>query len=304
MIDAVALKQLSPAEFWPIFILASGTCAVCLYFFASRLRHARIIEDTPTAKIRSAAQGFTELEGRALYPNGTPLLSPLSQTPCAWFRFAISKKQSTGKNTHWSIIKSGQSPLPLMLADVTGTCLIHTGSASVDTHIRKTWYGHSSDPLGNKNALLGFLMDGQYRYEEELIMEHTPLYALGNFRTVRGDDHFQIEKTMAQVISKWKEDYAQLVSRFDRNTDGKLDEKEWQLVRLAAQLEAEKIQQELQQQTQVHILEKPANGAPFIVSTREQKQLIMRIKTFSFLWLAGFVVTGAFCVHLLQLRFS
>jgi hypothetical protein len=302
MIDAHALQQLSPAEFWAFFCIAGGVCITCLYFFVIKFRQARIIEDTPTAKVRSAAQGFTELEGRALYPNGNPLISPLSQSPCAWFRFKVSKRQRSGKNTYWRAINSGQSPLPLMLADTTGTCLIHTGSASVDTHIKKSWYGHTPMPHGKVDSLIGLLMSGDYRYEEELILEHTPLYALGSFRTIRGDDHFQIDKTMAEVISKWKQDYAQLVSRFDRNADGKLDEKEWQLVRLAAHLEAEQIQQNLQNQAQLHIMEKPSDGAPFIVSTREQQHLVRRIKLFSFLWLTGFIATGAFCTHLLQLR--
>ncbi|MCP5325591.1 MAG: hypothetical protein H7A09_04580 [Oceanospirillaceae bacterium] len=304
MIDQIQLQHLSPGEFWAFFILIAALTAVCLYFYIQKYRHARAIEDTPTSRVRSAAQGFTELEGRALYPNDTALISPLSQTPCAWFRFTVSKLESSGKSSHWKVIRSGTSPVPLVLADPTGTCLIHTGRASVDTHLTRTWRGHSPMPQGKVDFLPGLLMGANYKYYEELILENTPLYALGHFRTIRADDNFQLEKTVAEVIIEWKKNYADLVERFDRNADGKLDEKEWQLVRLAATLEAEKLQKNLQSQPQVHVMEKPADGSPFIVSTREQLSLIERSKMQSFLWLAGFIAAGAFCTYLLQLRFS
>lgn len=303
MIDPYTVQTLDPAAFWTIWILAAVGTLVCLYFYIQLFRHARIMADTPTSRIRSAAQGFTELEGRALYPDGTPFLSPLSHTPCVWFRFTVSKLSRSGKYNHWQIINSGSCPAPLLLADTTGTCLIHVGHASVDTHITRTWYGHSPMPGGKADSFLGLLNRGNYRYYEELILENTPLYALGSFRTIRADDDFQMEKTISNVIREWKQNFDELVARFDRNADGKLDEKEWQLVRLAAGLEAEKIQQTLQAKPQVHIMEKPEKGAPFIISTREQKHLIQRTRIKSFLWLAGFIAAGAFCTYLLQTRF-
>lgn len=304
MIDQIQLQHLSPEGFWAFFMLIAAATVICLYFYIQKYRHARAIEDTPTSRIRSAAQGFTELEGRALYPNQAPFISPLSNTPCAWFRFTVSKLKTSGKSSYWEVIRSGSSPGPLVLADPTGVCLIQVGRAKVDTHIKRKWWGHTPTPQSTEGVIASLLFREKYQYYEELILENTPLYALGHFRTIRADDHFQLEKTVAEVIIEWKKNYADLVKRFDRNADGKLDEKEWQLVRLAATLEAEKLQKNLQSKPQVHVMEKPANDSPFIVSTREQQSLVKRSKMQSFLWLAGFIAAGAFCTYLLQLRFS
>lgn len=47
------------------------------YLGFRQLHRARLIEDTPTSRIRSAAQGYAELEGRAV-ALGDPLYAPLS----------------------------------------------------------------------------------------------------------------------------------------------------------------------------------------------------------------------------------
>ena len=47
------------------------------------MRRARLMEDTPTSKIRSAAQGYVELSGRVRMPEGVSIRCPLSDTGCA-----------------------------------------------------------------------------------------------------------------------------------------------------------------------------------------------------------------------------
>jgi len=53
-----------------ICIIASVVGFVFAFIF---FRRARIIEDTPTSKIRSAAQGYVELAGRGELMEGEPV---------------------------------------------------------------------------------------------------------------------------------------------------------------------------------------------------------------------------------------
>ena len=55
------------------------------------LKKARYLLDTPTSKIRSAAQGYVELYG--VIESRTELLrGPLSEQPCVWWSFSIDEQ--------------------------------------------------------------------------------------------------------------------------------------------------------------------------------------------------------------------
>ena len=60
------------------------------------LKIARLIEDTPTSRIRSAAQGYVELVRTWPAPRGHANLAPLTQRPCIWWRYRISQRTESG----------------------------------------------------------------------------------------------------------------------------------------------------------------------------------------------------------------
>ena len=86
---AAALRRADPAAFWIGWSIAS----VATLALAARARAAfaarRAAEDTPTALIRSAAQGYTELRGMADLLDGEPIRAPASLRPCVWYRYRI-----------------------------------------------------------------------------------------------------------------------------------------------------------------------------------------------------------------------
>ncbi|MFT5889227.1 MAG: hypothetical protein ACI9BO_002053 [Zhongshania sp.] len=84
--------------------ISSAIALICAYLSIKRLIAARIIEDAPMSKIRSAHQGYVELMGFTQLGTEEPLLSPLSQTPCLWYRYKIERYQSSGKNSQWRSI--------------------------------------------------------------------------------------------------------------------------------------------------------------------------------------------------------
>ncbi len=269
-----------------------------------RLSEARFLLDTPTSKIRSAAQGYVELYGVLQESTLGQLQAPLTGKPCLWWRFRIEEYQESGKNKSWRVIESGTSDQWLQLGDGTGDCLIDPRGAEVRPSTREVWKGNQRHPR-NGAAHAGFfgmlLGGGEYRYTEERLHVGGPLYAIGDFHTA-GAGHQGFDGTAAQgaVIREWKSDFTGLLKRFDSNGDGQLDEAEWNRVRLAAQLEAEDRHRSTSAAPAVNHLRKPGESRPFLLSSHGEDVLAR-----SFYWqaLGGAVVCiiGAVAtVYLLQ----
>lgn len=267
-------------EYWGFLVGSIFFAVICLFAFAYYLKIARLIQDTPTSKIRSAAQGFVELEGIS-HDAGKAILSPLSQASCIWYRFKIEKKVKSGKDSHWRTVQSGQSPSPIILDDNTGQCVLQLKGAKIIPEYCKTWYGNSPYPsalsIQRKDS---FLQVGNYRYTEELIAPQSPLYALGFFKTFRAIDQHDKEAAIKHIISQWKSDYQSLLKRFDRNGDGSIDMQEWKLVRLAAELESQDLEQNLVTSPEIHTMQKQAS-LPYIISSKEQHSISGRYIWFS-----------------------
>jgi len=165
---------------------------VCLAFFGAwqyrhNLEKLRHVSDTPTSKIRSAAQGYVELKGTLIQEPDQPLLmAPLSDTACLWWSYEIEKLEY--KNDH--TIEKGRSDDRLCLVDETEQCQINPQGAEVEAHQDKDWKINITrqqlqtaiplTPLGKPLAA------GNYRYIEKLLLPGHELYALGDFRSKNG----------------------------------------------------------------------------------------------------------------------
>src|SRR5436190_14925139 len=124
-----ALRQLvqsiEPDDFWiwpGILELSVGWCFLASFRF---LRQARLIEDTPTARLRSAPQGYVELEGIARLMDGPPIICPLTSTRCLWWYYRVEEKVRSGKNESWKTIDKKTSDDFFLLEDDTGTCIVN-----------------------------------------------------------------------------------------------------------------------------------------------------------------------------------
>ena len=110
-----------------------AACAGGAWWFVRRFSQARHLLDTPTSKIRSAAQGYAEFYG-VLHPQGEEQQrGPLTNTPCLWWRYKIEEEQrsSDNKGSSWRMVESGSSEALLQLDDSTGSCLIDPSGAEV-----------------------------------------------------------------------------------------------------------------------------------------------------------------------------
>ena len=297
--------------------LAIALCGalLCLNRCHRQFKQARLIEDMPTSRIRSASQGYTELVGVAKL-QGNPQLAPLSNTLCLWWRFTIEKYQSTGKSSHWVTIEKRACSQPFYLKDTTGICRVNPQGADISCRHRHTWHGNTRRPTTTSaskkhrsHSLLSLAttrlsFGSQYRYTEHFILEGDPLYTLGHFETDSGGLRTLTPKQLTgNVLGEWKQNFTELLTRFDRNGDGELDIKEWQLVRKAALKEGQSRQIALSQEPAEHVLSQPQHkGLPFIIGSQEQQQLSQRFRRRALFYSLGFFLTGSLTTWLISSR--
>jgi hypothetical protein len=229
---------------------------VSLFAWLSALRRLRLVRDTPTSRIASAAQGYTELIGRGKQLSDPPLLSKLSTLPCVWYRYKVERKNS--KNA-WTTQDSGESNDPFLLQDDSGRCVVDPSGAEILTRHKDTW------------------IKGQYRYTEWKLLDIDSIYVIGQFRTFGGSS---IETTtreeMNDVLAEWKQDMASLHQRFDLDNDGQLSMQEWMLARQAARREAEKRVADAHAQPDTNYMLQPHDGRLFLISNLPQNKLELR----------------------------
>lgn len=300
-----SIRDAEASDFW-IIVSILVIAAVAGFFLTFRFwKRARLIEDTPTSKIRSAAQGYVEIRGHARMMDGDPIVAPLTGTRCCWWRYKIEKKEtyySDGKRrTRWRTISSGVSDGLFHAVDDTGQCVVDPEGAEVTGEDRDSWYGSTprprAGPRGGRSAGSLLLGGGRYRYTEYRLHSGSPLYAMGFFRTHSGhSEPFNTDREVATLLSQWKRDTDVLLSRFDENDDGEIDLKEWERARRAAQREVEAGQRKRALEPGVHTLRKPGDGRPFLLSTLPQDKLAGRYRWYARGCLALFFLTGAAAV--------
>ena len=110
--EAVITAERLP--FWAGTALLIALSLLSLYLIFHFYHRKRVISDTPTSKIRSAAQGYVELEGEGLLLKGDSRRSPISGLSCLWYKFKVEKRvvsyDSNGhRRTRWKTIDRGVS---------------------------------------------------------------------------------------------------------------------------------------------------------------------------------------------------
>src|SRR5277367_7204011 len=82
---------------WPALGAGAG-----LYFFVrgfQLLQRKRLIMNTPSSKIRSAAMGLVEVSGLATGPY--TLTAPITGVPCYFYRTMVWQWKQHGKGSSW-----------------------------------------------------------------------------------------------------------------------------------------------------------------------------------------------------------
>lgn len=156
------------------------------------LQRKRLILDTPTAKVRSAAIGLVELNGQAVGPS--TISSPITQRPCFYYRTSLWKEVGSGKNRHWEQKVDERFHVLFYLKDPTGMVLVDPDGAEMDIHCdfkgeysRSMFSGSSVPPrVADFAGRNGVALDDNVRVEEYCVKPQNSLYILGTLATNSG----------------------------------------------------------------------------------------------------------------------
>jgi hypothetical protein len=314
-----AINNMAPTSFLIWSTALSSLTLIALYFSFKNLHFARLIEDTPTSRVRSAHQGYVELIGEAAELQGEPVIAPLSHIRCCWWRYRVERKRDKG----WRVVHSGVSANLFLLRDETGECIIDPDEAKVTPSAKTVWYGASDTPGAppergtgawhsetrlfglniSFNNSLNASFGSEYRYSEETIVPGDPLYAIGLFKSVGETDRQAMqEEQIKERLRQWKADHASLLKRFDRNRDGQIDEDEWTLARRSARTEVKREQMN-EPQLAIHTLSDAGSlRRPMLISTREEFEMVSQYRSKSLTLLGGFFLLGSLVVWMFSVR--
>lgn len=283
-------------KFW---LLVAGLAAAAMYSFWYAFKawaKNRVIEDTPTSRVRSAAQGYVELNGMGLPAPNTANKSPLTGTPCTWWRYKVEERRSSGRSRSWSTIANDTSTAPFLLDDGTGQCLIDPRGAEVFPGSTDVWYGPEAWPQGRiptGTGVLNWLVDrvvtDRYRYTEYRLQPREHVYAIGAFRCLGGISVEDPEGAVTELLREWKKDQSTLLARFDTNHDGTLGAAEWEDARAAARRQVLTGRAAESRKPTVNVLADPMDGRAFLLAASDGESLARQFRRRALAGLGGFL---------------
>jgi len=147
------------------------------------LRTCRLIQNTPTARIRSMPMGLVEINGKVM-PRST-VVAPFSGQPCAYWEVDVSVRGR--RRGSWAVVHRNQSGHPFYLEDETGLALVYPHGANC-----RVRFGTEEDCLGlnlpecyadylkqHLFALNPLIRLSTLRFRERKLEEGERIYVLG-----------------------------------------------------------------------------------------------------------------------------
>ena len=283
-------------KFWLTVAALAAAAAYSFWYAFKAWAKNRVIEDTPTSRVRSAAQGYVEISGLSVLPPNCHNTAPLTRIPCAWWRYKIEERRYAGRSRSWCTIQGDTSTEPFLLDDGTGQCLIDPRGAEVFPGASNVWYGPSEWPevrIPDGTGILGRLADAlltdKYRYTEYRLQAHEHVYAIGAFRSLGGAGAEDTETAAANLLHEWKKNQAALLARFDTNHDGTLSAAEWEQARAAARRQVLDGRAAEVRPPSVNVLGDPMDGRAFLLAASDGETLARRFRRRAVVGIGGFV---------------
>ena len=193
MFALIFISSTLPAAFWimPLLGAAAGVYLFCHGF--RLLQRKRLIMNTPSSKIRSAAMGLVEVSGLADGPY--TLKAPITGVPCFYYRTMVWEWKQRDKGSSW--VKQADEGLhvPFYLDDGTARILVDPQGAEMDIHrdfqeeFSHSLFSSSLEIPTNVAAFLtghGVETSAKVKVEEYCIKPKNALFILGTLATNPG----------------------------------------------------------------------------------------------------------------------
>ncbi len=217
-------------------------------------RRIRFIEDTPHSSLNSAAQGYAVLKGNvSLYENEVVRGPHFEMPVMVWYsKYLFS------------------SSAGFILNDEKGNCTIDPRDAEVITP--RHHYGS---------------------YAFYAIYPDETIYVIGQLETLsKQRNDYERKSLISSKIIEWKRHPVRFLDYFDKNNDGIIDEGEMALVRNTAARVIDDSLEEIYQAPASHVVSRPADGRPFIISSIHPDELLAKYKrAMSFHFVAWITLT-------------
>lgn len=181
----------------PIGIGLVGVVAGGILFIRGlfKWKEKRLIENTPTSKIRSLAMGRVEIYGTVLPLKDQSFKAPFSNKDCAYCRWTVEEYRHQGKHSRWVLVQHGILGKYFNIKDETGEVLVDSTGAEID--IPQDFESRSLNPnitsfLASQNiAYKGWIFNKQMRFREYFLAKGDKVYIMG----FAGDNPFVKEGT-------------------------------------------------------------------------------------------------------------
>ncbi len=289
----------------PYFLILNlGLFAFAGFFFYRWYRsllRSRSVSNTPLSKIRSAHQGYAELEG-VLEPNQDGAIrARLSGRPCVWYQYRIQHRNRKGA---WETIETGSSTNAFAINDGTGVCYVLHEGQPIHPPIPNQWRGRSRQSSGIPDGLFARLFGtfGRYQFTEWRLEPGDPIYALGNFLTIRDDDRHHGTQTqyLKQAVSAWDQKRTHYLDAFKAIPLFRASNRDDKLMNHQAQNEVLR-QLKAQQVKTINVLScvNLDSRQPFILATKSQRKIIRGFQWDSLIWLVGYVMSFSVAMFML-----
>jgi hypothetical protein len=262
---------------YPLALLVGAGVGVFFFFMGFRKwRYLRLIQDTPTAKVRSMALGRVEIHGHA--EGKGELSAPFTGLPCVYYRYEIEQEVSGNRHRRWRTLDKGSSESwPFYLEDETGRALVDPHGALVDI---PTDYRETNPPVAG--PLAGFLQERginprtffgfrkKLRFTEWHIAPGDEIYVLGVAQERGGLVH-ERRVRIAEKLAALKAD-PEAMAHFDTDGDGHIAAEEWEVARrlTVQEVEGEGFED------RVVVAQEPSGATPFYISDRDEKEIVKK----------------------------
>jgi hypothetical protein len=167
---------------------------VYLFYLGFRmLLRKRLIENTPSSKIRSASVGLVEVSGLANAPYC--ITAPITGRDCYLYRTMAWELRGQGKNSQWIKTADETWHVPFFLDDNTGRVLVDPQGAEIQIHrdfsaeFGQSMFSNTVDMSANVAGFLsrhGVNCNHKVKVEEYCIKPKNALFVLGTLAENQG----------------------------------------------------------------------------------------------------------------------